>query len=74
MGQKVTIVELIAERDKMIIERDKAINMLQDNLRNLKDLVEQNQYGSLTNLNNKITSLIEQTAERLSSLYENQQK
>mgnify|MGYP003322873615 CR=1 FL=1 len=74
MGRRSEIIELIAERDKAVIERDKILEILQENIARLMDITTQNQYGSLENVNNKIMSLVEHSSERLNSLFENQQK
>lgn len=74
MGRRSEIIELIAERDKAVIERDKILQILQENIARLMDITTQNQYGSLENVNNKIMSLVEHSSERLNSLFENQQK
>ena len=74
MGRRSEIIELIAERDKAVIERDKILQILQENIARLRDITTQNQYGSLENVNNKIMSLVEHSSERLNSLFENQQK
>lgn len=73
MGRRSEIIELIAERDKAVIERDKILEILQENIARLMDITTQNQYGSLENVNNKIMSLVEHSSERLNSLFENQQ-
>lgn len=74
MGRRSEIMELIAERDKAVIERDKILEILQENIARLMDITTQNQYGSLENVNNKIMSLVDHSSERLNSLFENQQK
>lgn len=74
MGRRSEIIELIAERDKAVIERDKILQILQENIARLMDITTQNQYGSLENVNNKIMSLVDHSRERLNSLFENQQK
>ena len=47
MGRRSEIIELIAERDKAVIERDKILEILQENIARLMDITTQNQYGSL---------------------------
>ena len=74
MGRRSEIIELIAERDKAVIERDKILEILQENIARLMDITTQNQYSSLENVNNKIMSLVDHSRERLNSLFENQQK
>ena len=68
MRNKQQIAQIVAEHDKAIEERQKLIELLKTEREEIKRILDQNDYGSITNMKNKIKSLIEDTNERISSL------
>lgn len=68
MRNKEQIAQIVAEHDKAIEERQKLIELLKTEREEIKRILDQNDYGSITNMKNKIKSLIEDTNERISSL------